>query len=141
MTMNHQLMVFFHVKWKKDSSALHKSFDNRSIQLFKRLPLDLMNEVFYLCQKHYNLCNFNVFATDNPRNKYLLNSSVYSANQFWQTLAFKVRNSASLLFFKDKSKTWRCDRCQYQISSRHIAEVGFFVTQSWHKAKLHRCKL
>ena len=41
---------------------------------------NLMNEVFYLRQNHYNLRNFNFFATDNPRNKYLLNSSVYQAN-------------------------------------------------------------
>ena len=30
---------------------------------------DLMNEVFYLRQNHFNLRNFNVFTTDNPRNK------------------------------------------------------------------------
>ena len=34
-----------------------------------------MNEVFHLHQRHYNLRNFNVFATDNLRNKHLLNSS------------------------------------------------------------------
>ena len=28
-----------------------------------------MNEVFYLRQNHYNLRNFDVFATDNPRKK------------------------------------------------------------------------
>ena len=38
---------------------------------------DLMNEVFYLRPNHYNLRSFNVFAPDNPRSKYLLNSSVY----------------------------------------------------------------
>ena len=32
-----------------------------------------MNEVFFLRQNHYNLRNFDVFAADNPRNKYLLN--------------------------------------------------------------------
>ena len=41
---------------------------------------DLMNEVFYLSQIHYNLRNFNVFATDNWRSNYLLNSSVYRVN-------------------------------------------------------------
>ena len=42
---------------------------------------DLMNEVFYLRQNHYNLRNFNVFTTNNPHKKYLLNSFVYRANQ------------------------------------------------------------
>ena len=36
---------------------------------------DLMNEVFYLRQNYCNLHTFNIFATDNPRNKYL-NSSI-----------------------------------------------------------------
>ena len=39
-----------------------------------------MNEVFHLRQNHYNLRSFNVFVTDNLRNKYLLNSFVYRAN-------------------------------------------------------------
>ena len=42
-----------------------------------------MNEVLYLHQNYYNLRNFNAFATNNPRNKYLLSSSVYRANQLW----------------------------------------------------------
>ena len=44
---------------------------------------DLMNQVFYLRQNHYSLRNFNVFATDDPRNKYLLDFSVYRASQFY----------------------------------------------------------
>ena len=84
---------------------------------------DLMNEVFYLRQNHYNLRNFNVFATDNPRNKYLLNSSVYRANQLWQTLPSEIKGCASLQLSKDKIKTWRCERYQCQIYLRYIAPM------------------
>ena len=85
-----------------------------------------MNEVFYLRQSYYNLRNFNVFATDIPRKKYLLNSSVYRANQLWQALPSEIKDCASLQLFKDKMKTWRCDRCQCQICSRYITNVGYF---------------
>ena len=85
-----------------------------------------MNEVFYLGQNHQNLRKFNVFATDNPRNKYLLNYSVYLANQLWQTLPFEIKGCASLQLFKGKIKTWRYDKCQCQICSRYIASVGYF---------------
>ena len=107
---------------------------------------DLMNEIYYLRPSHYNLRNFNVFAIDHPRNKYLLNSSVYRTNQLSQTLPSKIKGGASLQLFKDKIKTWRCDRCKCQICSKYIANVGYFyfvfsVTQSRHEAKLHRCKL
>ena len=37
-----------------------------------------MNEVFYLRQNYYNLRKFNALATDNPRNKYLLNTCLPS---------------------------------------------------------------
>ena len=66
---------------------------------------NLMNEVFYLRQNYYNLSNLNVSATDNPRNKYLLDSSVYRANQLWQTLTSEIKGCASLQLFKDKIKT------------------------------------
>ena len=61
-----------------------------------------MNEVFYLRQNRYNLRNVNVFATDYLRNKNLLNSSVYRANQLWQTLPSEIKDFASLQLFKDK---------------------------------------
>ena len=85
-----------------------------------------MNEVFYLRQTYYNLRNFNVFVTDNPCNKYLLNSSIYRANELWQTLPSKIKNCASLQLCKDKIKTCRCDRCQCQICRTYIANVGYF---------------
>ena len=66
---------------------------------------NLMNEVFYLRQNYYNLSNLNVSATDNPRNKYLLDSSVYRANQLWQKLTSEIKGCASLQLFKDKIKT------------------------------------
>ena len=86
----------------------------------------IISSVFYLRQSHYNLRNFNVFATDNSRNQCLLNSSVCRANQLWQTLSSKIKDCASLQLFKDKIKTWLCDRCQCQIRSRYIANVVYF---------------
>ena len=82
-----------------------------------------MNEVFYL---RPNLRNFNVVASDNPRYRYLLNSSVYRANQLWQALPSKIKGCESLQLFKDKIKTWRCNRYQCQICSRYIVNVGYF---------------
>ena len=87
---------------------------------------DLINEVFYLHQNHYNLRNFIVFATDNPRNKDLLNSSVYRANQLWETLPSEIKGCTSLQLLEDKIKTWCCDRSQCQICSTYIANVGYF---------------
>ena len=48
--------------------------------------------------------------------------------------------------FKDKVKTWRCNKSQCQILLKIYCQcwlflVCFSVTQSRHEAKLHRCKL
>ena len=96
-----------------------------------------MNEVFYLRQNHYNLRNLNVFATDNPLNKFMLNSTVHRANQLWQTLPSEVKDCSSLQLFEKKIKTCRCDRCQCQICLRYLSSVGYFylyccsVVESW----------
>ena len=63
-----------------------------------------MDEGFYLRQNPYNLRKFIVFATDNPRNKYLLSSSVCRANQLWQTLTPKLSSVQHCSSLKIKSK-------------------------------------
>ena len=67
-------------------------FNECSFLLTPKTFPDLMNEVFYLLRKHYNLRSFNLFVTDNRRNKYLLNSSVYRANQIWQTQPSEIKD-------------------------------------------------
>ena len=102
---------------------MHKRFTNQSLQIFRRL-LPRFNEWSLLFTPKPR--NFNVFATDNPRNKYLLNSSVYRADQLWQTFPSEIKDYASLQLIKDKIKNWSCDRCQCQICSTYIANIGYF---------------
>ena len=102
-----------------------------------------MNEVFYLRQTYYNPRNFNVFVTDNPCNKYLLNSSIYRANELWQTLPSKIKNCASLQLCKDKIKTCRCDMSDLPniYCQCWLLLVCFSVTQNRLEAKLQNCRL
>ena len=103
---------------------------------------DLLNEIFYLRQDNYNL-NFNDFGTDNSLNKYLLNSSVYRANQLWKTLLSKIKDCASLQLFKNKIfilkiKTWSCNRylCQDLLKiycQCLLSLLCFSVTPSLHE--------
>ena len=60
---------------------LHKSFTIRSIQVSKRL-LPRFNLSLLFTPNQYNLCNFNVFATDNPRNKYS-QGGYFSRSPLW----------------------------------------------------------
>ena len=87
---------------------------------------ELMYEVSYLHQNHYNLCSLNVFAKDSPRNKFMLNYTVYRANQLWKTLPSEVKDCPSSQLFKNRIKTCRWDKCQCRICSRFLASVGYF---------------
>ena len=65
-----------------------------------------MNDVFYLGQNTYNLRKFHAFATDVPRNNYLLKSVAYKTNQLWKILAYEFENLCSLELCKDGLKNW-----------------------------------
>ena len=84
-----------------------KRFINRNIKISKR-PFP-RTEVFYLRRNHHNVHNLHVFATDNSRSKFMLNSTVYRANQLYQTLRSEVKDCPSGQLFKNKIKTWRCN--------------------------------
>ena len=83
--MNYRLIVCFRLQWK---NTIHQNRLNflltKVYKYLSRYSPNLMNEVFYLR-------SFNVFAIDNPRNKYLSNSSIYRANQLWQTPPSEIK--------------------------------------------------
>ena len=76
------------------------------------LSPELMNKVFYLRQNHYKVRCLNVFATNNPRKKFMLNATVYRANKLWETPLSEVKYCPSLQLFKNKIKTGRWYRYQ-----------------------------
>ena len=54
-----------------------------------------------ICAQTTEVCNLNVFTTDNPHKRFMLNSIVYRANQLWQTLPAELKDRNSL---RTKSK-------------------------------------
>ena len=76
---------------------------------------ELMNEVFYLRQNHYNLRNLNVFVMDNHR--FMLKSTVYREK--------KTITNITIWSKRLSIKTWRCEGRQCQICSRCLASVDY----------------
>ena len=56
------------------------------------LSQEFINAAFYLRQNHYNVNILNVFTTDNPRENFLLSSTVNRANLLWKTLSPEVKD-------------------------------------------------
>ena len=62
---------------------------------------DIMNNVFKLRENTYNLRNFHIFQTKNPRSlKYGLNAIPYRASQLWQQVPTDICEAASLTLQK-----------------------------------------
>ena len=62
---------------------------------------DIINDISKLRENTYNLQNFHIFQTENPRLlKYGLDAISYRASQIWQQVPTDIREAASLIFSK-----------------------------------------
>ena len=69
----------------------------------------IMNNIFKLTEKMYNLRNI-YNQTENARSlKYGLDAIRYHASKPWQEVP--ISKAASLALFKNCIKTWKCDDC------------------------------
>ena len=72
----------------------------------------IMNNIFKLREKMYNLRNIYIFQTENARSlKYGLDAIRYHASKPWQEVPIDISKAASLALFKNCIKTWKCDDC------------------------------
>ena len=90
------------------------------------LLLDIMNTIFKLRQNIYNLRNFHTFESQNPRiKKFDLVSIAYTAIQFCENVPEEIRNSASLLIFKQSIKKVPLISCSCDCRKTYIHHVGY----------------
>ena len=87
---------------------------------------DIMSDIFKLRENMYNLRNFHIFQTENPRSlKYGLDAIPYRASQLWQQVPTDIREAASLTLFKNRIKTWKCEDCPCRSCKIFIQNVGY----------------
>ena len=74
------------------------------IEVYKYLN-DLSPDIMSVRENTYNLRNFHIFESQNPRTKkFGLDSIAYRASQLWKNVPEEIRNSNSLPMFKKKIK-------------------------------------
>ena len=90
------------------------------------LSPDIMNEIFKLRENTYNLRNFHIFESENPRTKrFGLDCIAYRASQLWKNVPVEIRNSNSLTVFKEKIKKVPLILCSCNCCRKYIHHVGF----------------
>ena len=87
---------------------------------------DIMTDIFKLRENMYNLRNFHIFQTENPRSlKNGLDAIPYHASQLCQQVSIDIREAASLAIFKNRIKTWKCEDCPCRSCEIFIQNVGY----------------
>ena len=99
------------------------------IEIYKYLnglSPDIMNDIFKLRENTYNLKNFHIFESENPRTKrFGLDCIAYRASQLWKNVPVEIRNSNSLTVFKEKIKKVPLIPCSCNCRRKYIHHVGF----------------
>ena len=100
-------------------SVHQKCIECLLIEVYKYLigqSPEFMNTIFKLRENTYNLKDFHAFESQNPRTKrFGLDSIADRASQLLKNVPEEIRNSASLLIFKESIKkvplvscSWHC---------------------------------
>ena len=91
--------------WKIVSPEMHWSFLIEVYKYLNGLLPDIMSTIFKLRQNTNNLRNVHAFESQNPRTKkFGLDSIAYRASQLWKNVLEEIKNSDSLLIFKESIK-------------------------------------
>ena len=90
------------------------------------LSPDIVNDLFKLRENTYNLRNFHIVESKNPRiKKFGLDSIAYRASQLWKNVPEEIRNSTSLPVFKEKIKKVFSISCSCNCCRKYIHHFGF----------------
>ena len=88
--------------------------------------MDIVNDIFKLRENMYNFRNFHIFQTEHPRSlKYGLDVIPYRASQLWQQIPINICEVASLAYFKNQIKSWKCEDCPCRSWKIFIQNVGY----------------
>ena len=98
------------------------------IEVYKYLnghSIDIMNDIFKLIENMYNLRNYHIFQTENPRSlKDSMLFHIVLANSGNRCLLIS-RKAASLALFKNRIKTWKCKDYPCRSCKIFIQNVGY----------------
>ena len=90
------------------------------------LSPDIMSDIFKLRENTYNLRNFHIFESENPRTKrFGLDCIAYRASQLWKNVPVEIRNSNSLTVFKEKIEKVPLIPCSCNCCRKYIHHVRF----------------
>ena len=90
------------------------------------LSPDIMSDIFKLRENTYNLRNFHIFKSQNPRTKkFDLDNITYRTSHLWGNVPQEFRKLTSLPMFKNKIMKVPLISCSCNCCRKYIHHVGF----------------
>ena len=99
------------------------------IEVYKNLngrSPPIMLDLFTTRDKIYNLRNFRELHYEKKKTiRYGAETVIYKTAQLWALLPYDIKNSPTLIEFKDRIKTWSPDNCPCRLCKTHLKNIGY----------------
>ena len=116
---------------KRDKSVTihHSNIQSLAIELFKvkrNLSSSLLSNIFPTRSISYNLKSQTDFIRSNTStSQYGLNSMRCFASRVWQMIPMEIKNSVSIVSFKEKIRKWESSSCYCKLCQPYIHNLGY----------------
>ena len=107
----------------------HRNLQKLATEMYKiinNLSPKIMNSIFPYTNNPYNLRNKNPFQTSNVRSVFYGQETIYFRGpKIWILVPAEIKESKSLLEFKNKIKKWKPIGCKCRICKTYVSNLGF----------------
>ena len=107
----------------------HRNLQKLATEMYKiinNLSPTIMNTIFPYTNNPYNLRNKNPFQTSNVRSVFNGQKTIYFRGpKTWALVPAEIKESNSLLEFKNKIKKWKPIGCMCRICKTYVNNLGF----------------
>ena len=107
----------------------HRNLQKLATEMYKiinNLSPKIMNSIFPYTNNPYNLRNKNPFQTSNVCSVFYGQETIYFRGpKIWILVPAEIKESKSLLEFKNKIKKWKPIGCKCRICKTYVNNLGF----------------
>ena len=126
-----RISTFTELLEKDNSVTVHeRNLQTLAVELFKvvnGLSPEIMNEIFPI-KENIGHCSRFPFKTNNIRTVYYGTETIsFLGPKIWSILPNEIKESESLIEFKNKIKKWKPKECPCRLCKTYISGVGFIT--------------
>ena len=113
-----------------NESTIHQNnLQQLAVQIFKflhHLSPQIMENLFNVRENRHNIRNFIPFHVSNKKTiMYGIDTVSHISSKIWELIPDKIKAAPNLQTFKEKIKTWYCQKCPCTLCKTYIPQLGY----------------